>query len=78
MTTNDHGIDLTSLTRMQLKTLQSDISTELQNRDHDDRIALEEKLRTIVEEAGFNADDLRFSNGKKRRGRKPKHHEAPA
>ena len=68
--TTSHRIDLAPLSRAQLKELAVDLSQELEAREHEDKLALEEKLRTLVEEAGFNPDGLRFAGTGKRRTRK--------
>ena len=62
-----HNIDLSALSRPQLQELSRDLAEELLTREHDERIALEERLRTAVEEAGFDPAELQFG-----RSRKPK------
>lgn len=57
--------DLGSLTRPQLKQLAKDVAQELHVREHDERIALEEKLRSLIEDAGFDPKDLRFGSDRK-------------
>lgn len=56
-----HTIDLDAFTRPQLKQLAKDVAQELEAREHEERIALEDKLRSLVEDAGFDPKDLRFS-----------------
>ena len=70
MTPTNHGIDLTRLSRGELKQLTGDVAQELEAREHDDRLALEEKLRSLVEAAGFDPDGVRLAGTGKRRGRK--------
>lgn len=67
---NTHGIDLAALTRIQLHDLASDVARELEFKEHDDRIQLEEKLKSVVEAAGFDPKELEFGRSQKR-GRKP-------
>lgn len=67
MTNNDgHGINLAALSRATLKQLQLDVADELAVREDDDRVALEDKLRMIVEEAGFDPSALHIGPAKKR------------
>ena len=54
----DHRIDLATLTRAQLKLLAGDLEIELAQREHDDRVALEEKVKQMVKEAGFEPNDM--------------------
>ena len=62
---NTHSIDLAALTRIQLQDLASDVARELESKEHDDRIQLEESLRSMIESAGFDPKDLQFSPGRK-------------
>lgn len=73
MTTQHNSIDLSRLSRTQLRELADDVSAALEVREHEDRAALEEKLKSLVENAGFNPDDVRFAISGKRRGRKAPH-----
>ncbi len=74
MTTINHNIDLSALSRTQLQQLSADVAHELEGREHDERITLEEKLRTLVEDAGFDPQDLRFARTtKQRKPRKTSH-----
>lgn len=68
--TTDHRIDLSQFSRGQLKQLADDVGDELQQREAEDRLALEGKLRTLVEEAGFDPDDVRFAAASKRKARR--------
>lgn len=67
--TTDHHVPLSDLSRAQLKQLADDITEELARREHEDRDALEQRLRDLAEEEGFDPDQVRF---KKPRGRKPR------
>jgi Spy/CpxP family protein refolding chaperone len=67
-----HGLDLGPLTRAQLQQLLRDAQAELNTREHDERIALEEKLRNLVEDAGFDPHDLRFAPKQSSRRKKEK------
>lgn len=71
MQMSHHNIDLSALSRAQLQELSRDVAEELVTREHDERIALEEKLRSLVEDAGFDPNDLRF--GTVRRAKRAKH-----
>lgn len=53
-------IDFSQFSRAQLQQLSRDVAEELVVREHDERIALEERLRAAVEEAGFDPADLQF------------------
>ena len=61
-----HAIDVLALSRAQLKQLQNDVAQELATREDDDRDALEDKLRMLVEEAGFDPSTLHVGIRKKR------------
>ncbi len=63
-------IDLSQFSRGQLKQLADDVGEELEQREAEDRRALEGKLRALVEEAGFDPDDMRFATASKRKARK--------
>ena len=65
MATEEHNIELTTLSRPQLKHLQNDLTRELAAREDDDRIALEDKLRELVEQAGFDPSALHIGIAKK-------------
>lgn len=60
-----HNVDLSALSRAQLQELSRDLAEELITREHDERIALEERLRATVEEAGFDPADLQFGRSHK-------------
>lgn len=62
-------IDLAALSRSQLKQLAADVGEELERREHDDRLALTEKLRDLVADAGFDPAEVTFG---KSAGRKPR------
>jgi hypothetical protein len=65
--------DLGALTRPQLKQLIHDATEELQVREHEERIALEEKLRSLVQDAGFDPAELQFGASRKvKRGKSNK------
>lgn len=67
------SIDLNMLTRPQLKQLIKDASGELELREHEERLALEEKLRSLVQDAGFDPAELQFGAGRKaKRGKSTK------
>ncbi len=66
MPSADHAIDLPALSRGQLKQLQTDVAQELAAREDADRDALEEKLRLLVEQAGFDGATLHIGIPKKR------------
>lgn len=53
-----HNIDLANFSLAQLRQLADDIATELPRREHDERATLEDRLRSIVEEAGFDPADV--------------------
>lgn len=53
-------IDFSQFSRTELQQLSRDVAEELVTREHDERISLEERLRTAVEEAGFDPADLQF------------------
>lgn len=55
-----HNVDLSALSLAQLRDLSRDVAEELVTREHDERIALQERLHAAVEEAGFDPADLQF------------------
>lgn len=70
--TNHHNIDLSALSRAQLQELSRDVAEEVITREHDERIALEERLRAAVEEAGFDPGNLQFHHREKTKRKTPK------
>lgn len=70
MTSTNHGIDLASLSRSQLQQLITDTKDELSHREDEDRAALEEKVRALIEAHGFDPKAVRFTGNGKRKNRK--------
>ena len=69
----NHRIDLSALTRAQLKVLADDVGEQLIQRENEERAALEVRLKALCEEHGFDGTAVRFAgNGKRavRRTRK--------
>ena len=75
---NKHGVNLEQLSRMQLKQLADDVGEQLAQREHEDRVALETRLKALCEEHGFDGTAVRLAgNGKRatRRTRNEKEHD---
>ena len=66
-------IDFSQFSRTELQQLSRDVAEELVTREHDERIALEERLRTAVEEAGFDPAELQFGRTHKPKRKATKH-----
>ena len=66
-------VDLAALTRPQLKQLVKDVAEELDVREHEERAALEEKLRSLVEDAGFDPAEVQFGRTHKPTRKTTKH-----
>ena len=66
---NKHGVNLEQLSRMQLKELADDVGEQLAQREHEDRVALETRLKALCEEHGFDGTAVRLAGNGKRAAR---------
>lgn len=74
-TTDDHGVDVPALTRPALARLLLDVRAELAEREEADRTVLEEKMRALATEAGFDPELVRMSTKRRGRPRKSNGHD---